>query len=351
MSDILYMLTSCATISLVLILAPVEGLGPDRTALLVDFGQSSLSLSVLSFRHGLIYTITSVHDPKINGEQIDVKLTDASSGLPGDGYRGQAKLCLALEHAKRTVSASLGTASCAVESLKDGVDFTGSINRLRFDTEVRTVYDADLRASIDLLESAGLEPLHVDEMIYVGGGASLPGLDETFFAEGMQAHLLAEISMEDAHLHDLFKRVTEHAAVHATAKTIGNILPEAESDVRTLKEDWAASESAEKKVRFELWELNEGVKVEKVKPPKFEDDGAEEEKEEEELREKTITKETHLGLVSLLAEHAQKEKSRWKTRVEVQFVVENAGGVILTAWELSKECKGESTTIAPVLHS
>ncbi|KAH8115507.1 hypothetical protein DFH11DRAFT_1543003 [Phellopilus nigrolimitatus] len=249
------------------------GLGPDRTPLLVDFNQSSLSLSVLSFRHGLIYTITSVHDPKINGEQIDVKLVKHFA-KNSRARQTPLAVCPATDNVdKQNYASHLSTRSarCAVESLKDGIDFTGSINRLRFDTEMRTVYDADLRASIDLLESAGLEPLHVDEMIYVGGGASPPVLDETFFAK--DAHLLAEISMEDAHLHDLFKRGTEHAAVHATAKTIGNILPEAESDVEGgLGGQWVTvcdlGESAEKKVGFELWELNEGVKVEKVKPPK-----------------------------------------------------------------------------------
>ncbi|KAI5116561.1 hypothetical protein M0805_001546 [Coniferiporia weirii] len=417
---VLQLLDEAGAASLVTVLAPVEGLEPDRTALLVDLGQSSLSLSVLSFRHGLIYAIASAHDQNINGEQIDVKLVKhfakeftrktktpltVCPAADNADKRAEAKLRLALEHTKRTVSASPGAASCSVESLKDGVDFTGSVNRMRFDMEVRSVYDAVVRASANLLESAGLEPLHVDEIVYVGGAASLPGLDETFFAKGfpesmitpftagtvigggvgdpttllargaaLQARLLAGILEEDVHLQDAFKRGSMHAAVHATTKTIGVVLPEADAEGelggqwvvgvpretplpyrRVVQFDCDLGEGGDKKIGLELWEVDEGVKVEKVKPPKFDDDDAEddEEEEEEEIREKTITKGASLGSLSLLAKHAQKEKGRWKTRVEVQFVVGNAGGVILTACELSKDGRGESATITipPVVHS
>ena len=34
---------------------------------------------------------------------------------------------------KRTISASSGAATCNVELLKDGMDYSGSINHMRFD--------------------------------------------------------------------------------------------------------------------------------------------------------------------------------------------------------------------------
>lgn len=399
--------------SLVTLTAPVDGLDADRTALLVDLGQSSLSLSALSFRHGLIYAIKSTHDANVNGEQIDTKLvkhfakeftkktktplTVAPSTENAD-KRAEAKLRLALEHTKRTISASVGAASCSVESLKDGVDFTGSINRMRFDMEARSVYDSVVRAAINLLESAGLEPLHVDEIIYIGGAAALPGLDETFFAKGFpestitpftagtvigggvgdpttllargaaqQARLLAEVAAEDAQLHDAFQPGREHASVHASAKTIGIILPEADAGSEGLGGQWIVGvpretplpyrrivqfdcdlgESAEHTIGMELWEVDESVKVEKIAPPPREaDEDDEDEEEEEEMREKLVTKEKQLGALVLKAEHATKEKGRWKTRVQVQFVVSHTGGVVLTAGEVSKDGSVASATLS-----
>jgi heat shock 70kDa protein 1/2/6/8 len=165
----------------------------------VDIGQSSTSLYVLSIRHGLLHTIASAHHPEISTSQIDdkivkhfakeftkktkVPLTVAPSTDKAD-QRAEAKLRLAIEHTKRTISASPGAATCSVESLKDGVDFTGTINRLRFDLEASAVYNAVVKASIDLLRSASFDPVLVEEIIYIGGSAALPGLDETFFTLG-----------------------------------------------------------------------------------------------------------------------------------------------------------------------
>ena len=52
--------------------------------------------------------------------------------------RAEAKLGLAIEHTRRTINAS-NAATCSVESfLKDGVDYTGSINRMRWEIEVKS---------------------------------------------------------------------------------------------------------------------------------------------------------------------------------------------------------------------
>ncbi|KAG8686392.1 Hsp70 protein that interacts with Zuo1p, partial [Ceratobasidium sp. 394] len=83
---------------------------------------------------------------------------------------------LAIEHTKRTISAGPGAAACAVESLKEGEDFSGTLNRLRFDLLVDRVYASVLREVAALLESVGTDPTLVDEVLLVGGSAALPGL-------------------------------------------------------------------------------------------------------------------------------------------------------------------------------
>ena len=420
---VLQLLDEASAGSLISVTSPTDGLGPDRTALLVDLGQSSLTLSLLSFRHGLIYSLASSNDSQVGGEQIDLKLLKffakeftkklktplqvCPAGNSAD-ERAEAKLRLAIEHTKRTLSASPGAASCSVESLKDGFDFTGSVSRMRFDMEVRTVYEAVVRAAITLLESIGYEPLHVDEIIYVGGSASLPGLDETFFAKGfpesvitpftagtaigggpgdpttilargcaLQAKLLAEVPSNDIELLGAFERGSLHACVHATAKSLGLILPSEQAEGAEAKENalggtWVlgvpretplpyrrivqldcnlgSDDNAEKRIGFELWEVDESVQVEKVKsaPLVSEGDGSDEEDEEEdeEIREKIITKHKQLHALTIAAKHARKEKGRWKTHVEVQFVVGNAGGIVLTVWETSSAGKGQPTTIS-----
>ena len=58
--------------------------------------------------------------------------------------RAEAKLGLAIEHTRRTINAS-NAATCFVESfLKDGVDYTGSINRMRWEIEVKSFVNAHI---------------------------------------------------------------------------------------------------------------------------------------------------------------------------------------------------------------
>ena len=177
--------------------ASPTGLPVDRTQLIVDLGSSSLSLTLLQISDGLFHPLASSYNHALGGNSIDDRLVkyfakeftkktkmDLTVCPPGDSHdaRAEASLRLALEHTKRTVSASPGAATCSVESLKDGLDFTGTINRLRFDMEARSIYSA-VQASIEaLLKEAGRDWLHIDEIVYVGGSACLPGLDTALAA-------------------------------------------------------------------------------------------------------------------------------------------------------------------------
>ena len=96
-------------------------------------------------------------------------------------------------------------------------------------------------------------------------------------------------------------------------------------------------ESDSKMVRFKIWEVKEGVKVDTIKPPKVKFDSDKEE-EDIEVKEKTIEKESVLGAISLRAQGAAKEgdSGRWKTKIEVQFVVGGDGRLEVSAWEVGR---------------
>ncbi|TCD61519.1 regulator protein, partial [Steccherinum ochraceum] len=246
----------------------------DRTQLVVDLGSSGLELSLLSIRQGLASIIATLSDHTVGGDYIDNKLikffakeftkktktplTVAPATEPQD-KRAEAKLRLAVEHTKRTLSASPGAATCSVESLKEGLDYTGTINRLRFDMEVRSIYDQVFTKVKELASGAGLDLHEVDEIVYIGGSASLPGLDETLsqgftenvvtpFVSGtvvgggigdpttilargcaLQALLLAslpETSEEEREVKNAFASGSKWSQVSSTSKTIGLIFPE-----------------------------------------------------------------------------------------------------------------------------
>ncbi|KAI0280906.1 Hsp70 protein-domain-containing protein [Russula aff. rugulosa BPL654] len=265
--------------------AQSSSVGPDRTQLVVDLGASSLSLSLLAVRQGLFHHLTSPahHLEDAGGDAIDdrllkffakdftkktsvqLKVAPAASDAVAD-LRAEARLRLALLHTKRTIAASSfgggsSTATCAVESLKDGLDYTGSINRLRFDMEAAPIYATVVARAGELLQRAGLDWVQVDEVVYAGGSACLSGLDAalasrlgedtttpfvtgtvagggigdptTILARGaaLQARLLAGIAggtgVEDERVRKAFERGSELVGVKATARTIGVLFPEA----------------------------------------------------------------------------------------------------------------------------
>lgn len=391
--------------------------GPDRTQLVVDLGASSLALSLLAVRQGLFHHLAPpAHHPDFGGDAIDnrllkffakdftkktkVALQVAPASEAADS-RAEARLRLALLHTKRTIAASVAgvggsAATCAVESLKDGLDYTGSINRLRFDMEATPIYSGVVGRVGELLQQAGLDWIQVDEVVYAGGSACLPGLDAalalhlhedaitpfvtgtvagggmgdptTVLARGaaLQARLLAEIGNgTDERVRKAFGRGNELVGVEATARTIGVLFPEvAGQSAEGLGGQWIGgiqaetavparrtyalevdlgegrTEGGERYVGLEVWEVKEGVKIEKVKPPKEEGDepGSEEDEEGEEIeeKEKTIEKSAYLGALTVAVKEARKKGERWRTSIEVQFLIEAGGKLQVSAYEKGK---------------
>lgn len=378
----------------------------DRTQLIVDFGSSSLSLALLSIRAGLAFVLASSYTTEIGADDIDDKLIKffaadftkktklALAVCPSRGSadeRAEARLRLAIEHTKRTISASPGAATCSVESLKDGIDYTGSINRMRFDLVVRSVYTTIAQSVSSLLVSAQVDAHHVDEIVYVGGSTSLPGLDEalqtgvgfredietpfsrgtvvgggvgdptTVLARGcaVQGALLAAIPHDEAHreLRGAYERgaKSKNNQVQATGRTVGVLLPGGDDAelggvwVPVVHKETAlparrvvrfdaelAGGEKQQEVAFEVWEVAESIRVDKLAPAAVDAEEDEEEEEEVEVKHRVVKKETFLGAVRVHANLGKGKTGKWFTTVEVQFVIDVSGALTVTVKEVGQ---------------
>jgi heat shock protein 1/8 len=375
----------------------------DRIQLVVDLGASSLELALIAVRDGLSCSLASASNRTLGGDQIDdrlikyfakeftkktkVPLTVCPSSDPAN-RRAEAKLRLAVEHTKRTISASPGAATCSVESLKDGVDFSGSINRLRFDMEVRSIYKAVVDKAREMVEGRGqgMDMHEIDEVVYLGGSTSLPGLDEelraaladdvvspfqaggtvvgggagdptTILARGcaVQGALLGSLgvgdrdgeAMESEQLREAFVHGHELSArARALSRTVGLVFPVSGDMAGVLSRDTVLPArrrmtffvdlggEGTHSIGFEVWELKEGVQVTSAPPPKLEGEEEEEEEEEEiQIKSRTVEKESYLGSLTFEAKLAKKQKNGRKTKVEVQMVVDKDGKLEVSGWE------------------
>ncbi|GJE89396.1 hypothetical protein PsYK624_054960 [Phanerochaete sordida] len=216
--------------------------------------------------------------------------------------------------------------------------FTGAINRLRFDMEMRPIYEHAYKQVQVLASGASLYLYDIDEVAYVGGFASPPGLDEalaaglsedvvtpftagtvvgggvgdptTLLARGavLWAKLLAALgegTPEEREVKAAFAPGHALQSVKATTRTLGLLFPEdgAESALGgqwvpvVLRETAPPARLAVRldvevgkgaHVAFEVWKAKEGVKITKEVPTKLEGDEDEEDEEEEiETKEKT----------------------------------------------------------------
>ena len=144
----------------------------DRNVVVVDVGATTTTTTVLAARSGLYIPLATVREAGLGGEALDEQLIQFFSKeftkktkvkVDASNHRAMMKLRLSCEIVKRTLSAST-SANCSIESLAEGMDFSGSINRSRFDLLAAKVYAGITENVKKALAEAQLEPLQVQEV-------------------------------------------------------------------------------------------------------------------------------------------------------------------------------------------
>lgn len=181
----------------------------DRNVVVVDMGGSSTDITVLSARSGLYTTLAYLHDSTVGGSTLDAALVNffakeftkkTKITIRDDDKRAWAKLRNESEFTKRALSAS-NSATCSVESLAEGMDFTGSVNRMRFDMLAGAAYGKVVGGVEKALKEAKSEACQVDEVVLAGGSARLSGLADRLSGlfgdvEEGGAHITASIDSD-----------------------------------------------------------------------------------------------------------------------------------------------------------
>lgn len=154
----------------------------DKNVIVADLGGTRSDVAVISSRAGM-YTILATAHKHVGGEDLDKVLQDhfakefikwnGQDADPRNNARSLSKLKLEAEATKKALS--IGTnASFSVESLNIGVDFSSTINRLRYETIARSVLEQFNKLVLEAVEKAGLDVLDVDEVILSGGTSHTP---------------------------------------------------------------------------------------------------------------------------------------------------------------------------------
>lgn len=345
-----------------------------RDAVVLDIGGTTTTATVFSIRDGLL-SVRGSSTGAVGGEELDAKLVDFFSKeftkktkTPWDpqDHRAVAKLTLEVEGTKRTLSAST-TGPCSVESLTQGIDFSGTINRTRFDLISGPIYSRILKQITEALKAASLDPVQIQQVILAGATCRLPSIankvadlfpDSTTLTNSLDADeviamgcaLQAQLLSHQKHSSEVSvqQQIDQATAAPALSKPIGLLLGSSKETspfsvlldshtplpARKMLEVNAPS----KEVVLSLWEGENSVHVEQ--PPAKEANGdknADDESDddfEEEPTKTAVSKATNL-LCNLAVKVNSPDGEEKPQRVRVTLIVGKDGKGTISAQQVS----------------
>nr|CAB3493513.1 unnamed protein product [Digitaria exilis] len=160
--------------------------GSDMMNVLVyDLGGGTFDVSVLSLDHGVFEVLATSGDTHLGGEDFDqrvmehfIKLVRRKHGrdISKDG-RALGKLRRECERAKRALS-SQHQVRVEIESLFDGVDFSETLTRAKFEELNMDLFKKTLGPVKKAIADAKLDKADIDEIVLVGGSTRIPKVQE-----------------------------------------------------------------------------------------------------------------------------------------------------------------------------
>jgi molecular chaperone DnaK (HSP70) len=129
-----------------------------------------------------MYTVlATAHDYELGGAQLDAALIDYAAKEfqkknktdPRSNERSLAKLKLEAEAVKKSLSLG-ASAAFSIESLADGVDFSLTVNRTRYENLASKVFNSFTSLIESAVQKAGLDNLDIDEVLLSGGSSHTP---------------------------------------------------------------------------------------------------------------------------------------------------------------------------------
>lgn len=194
--------------------------GAEQNILIFDLGGGTFDVSLLTIENGVFEVKATAGDTHLGGEDFDNRLVDYfmaefkkkhKKDMSGN-ERAKRRLRTACERAKRTLSSST-QAFVEIDGLYEGIDFTASITRARFEEMCMDYFKATLEPVEKVLRDAKMSKGQVHEIILVGGSTRIPKVQQllTEFFNGKQ--LNKSINPDEA--------VAYGAAVQAAVLTTG----------------------------------------------------------------------------------------------------------------------------------
>jgi len=153
----------------------------ERNVLIFDLGGGTFDVSVLTLDDGIFEVKATAGDTHLGGEDFDSRIvnfcvTDFKRKHKKDisnNKRSMRRLRTACERAKRTLSAA-NTTTIEVESLFDGIDYTYTLSRARFEELCSDLFRGTLDTVEKVLCDSKMGKSDIHDVVLVGGSTRIP---------------------------------------------------------------------------------------------------------------------------------------------------------------------------------
>lgn len=155
--------------------------GEEMNVLIFDLGGGTFDVSLLTLDEGMFEVRATSGNSHLGGEDFDNRLVDHCVSdfrrkhkvdLKSDP-RALRRLRTACEKAKRTLS-SRAQADIEVEAIKDGIDYSSSITRARFEELCADLFQSTMQPVEQVLQDAKMDKRSVHQIVLVGGSTRIP---------------------------------------------------------------------------------------------------------------------------------------------------------------------------------
>ncbi|KAL3689448.1 hypothetical protein R1sor_015757 [Riccia sorocarpa] len=159
--------------------------GGEQNILVFDLGGGTFDVSILTIDNGVFEVLATNGDTHLGGEDFDQRVMEYfiklikrkhNKDISKDN-RALGKLRREAERAKRALS-SQHQVRVEIESLFDGVDFSESLTRARFEELNQDLFKKTMGPVRKALDDAGLQKSEIQEIVLVGGSTRIPKIQQ-----------------------------------------------------------------------------------------------------------------------------------------------------------------------------
>jgi len=158
----------------------------EKNIIVFDLGGGTFDVSLLTIDNGVFEVVATSGDTHLGGEDFDQRVTEhfikifkkKNNGIDlKKDPRAFQKLKNEVEKSKRDLS-SVHQVTISIEGIMDGIDFTETLTRARFEELCSDLFKKTLKPVQQVLDDSSLKKSEIDEILLVGGSTRIPKVQQ-----------------------------------------------------------------------------------------------------------------------------------------------------------------------------